>query len=164
MSETRTAPAAGGGNGIAAIENVDILQFATFSLNSELIGINILQVQEIQQPQAITPVPRAPAHIMGLISLRGQIIPLIDLRRRLRMETSDSIKHPYHIVVRGTSSIACFEVDEIGAVVNVPANEYRPPPESVHTIDKKFLDGVFPMEHGILTILKVDEVLEMELE
>lgn len=137
-----------------------ILQFATFYLNGELLGLNILQVQEIQQPQSITPVPLAPKHIMGLISLRGQIVPLIDLRTRLGMDTSEPIKNRYHIVVNTQHVIASFEVDDIGDVVDVPVEEFVPPPDSVRAIDAKFLEGVFPLENEILTVLNVDVVLD----
>ncbi len=138
----------------------EILQFATFYLNGEMLGLNILKVQEIQQPQLITPVPLAPDHIMGLISLRGHIVTLIDLRKRLGMDISKPIKHPYHIVVNTQNTIACFEVDEIGDVVDVPVEEFVPPPESVRAIDARFLEGVYPLENRILAILNVDVVLE----
>lgn len=138
----------------------EVLQFATFRLNAEIFGINILQVQEIQLPQEITVVPRAQPHVMGLISLRGQIVTLIDLRQRLRMDTSQPIDHPYHIVVKTPQTIACFEVAEIGDVINVPIGDYRPPPDSVHAVDRMFLDGVYSMPDGILSVLNVDAVLE----
>ena len=136
------------------------LQFATFYLGSELFGINILQVQEIQMPQPITPVPRASAHVLGLISLRGQIVTLLDLRRRLRMNASEPIAKPYHIVVKTDSTMACLEVGEIGDVINVPIEEFRPPPDSVLEVDRKFLEGVYSMPLGILTVLKITEVLK----
>ncbi len=138
----------------------EVLQFATFRLNSEIFGINILQVQEIQLPQEITPVPRAQPYVLGLISLRGQIVTLIDLRKRLRMDTRRAIDHPYHVVVKTPQTIACFEVDEIGDVINVSLGEYRPPPDSVHAVDRGFLDGVYSMPDGILSVLKVDAVLD----
>lgn len=137
-----------------------ILQFATFYLNGELLGLNILQVQEIQQPRPVTPVPLAPPHIMGLISLRGQIVPLIDLRTRLGMDTSQPIKQRYHIVVNTPYAIAGFEVDNIGDVIDVPVQEFMPPPDSVKAIDAKFLEGVYPLGNEILTVLNVDVVLE----
>ena len=137
-----------------------MLQFASFKLNSEFFGINILQVQEIQLPKPVTAVPRAASHIKGLISLRGQIVTLVDLRRRLRMDESQPIENPYHIVVQTPSNMACLEVGEIGDVITVPIDEFRPPPESVHEVDRKFLEGVYSMPSGILTVLKISEVLE----
>ena len=147
-------------HGIPADMAEEILQFATFILNGELLGLNILKVQEIQQPQTITPVPLAPEHIMGLISLRGQIVPLIDLRTRLGMDTGEAIKTPYHIVVNIRNTIASFEVDEIGDVIDVPVDKFEPPPDSVHAVDAKFLEGVFPLEDKILSVLNVERILE----
>jgi len=136
-----------------------ILQFATFRLNDEIFGISILQVQEIQLPQPVTPVPRAPGHILGLISLRGQIVTLIDLRRRLRMDTQQPIPRPYHVVVKTAGTVACFQVGEIGDVIDVPEAEFRLAPDSVRAVDKRFLEGVYLMKKGVLSILQVDEVL-----
>ena len=138
----------------------DVQQFATFHLNDELFGINILKVQEIQLPQAVTPVPRAPAYILGLISLRGQIVTLIDLRRRLQMKMDQPIANPYHVVVRTQSTVACFEVGAIGDVINVPHEDFRAAPDSVRAVDKRFLEGVYRMEKRVLSVLRVDEVLE----
>ena len=136
-------------------------QFATFSLNAELFGLNILQVQEIQMPQPVTPVPRSAGHIMGLIGLRGTIVTLIDLRRRLNMDTGRPIDHPYHIVVSAASNVACFEVDQIGDVIDAPDEVFAPPPESVRAVDAKFLDGVFTLDHRIVSVLNVDSVLQI---
>ena len=144
------ALAAGGGN----------LQFATFYLNGELFGVNILQVQEILLPQQITPVPLASAHILGLISLRGQIVTAVDLKRRLGKEPTRSVNAPYQIVVKTAGLVASFQVDQIGDVIEVAADEIKPPPESISQQDAQFLEGVFPMEKEILSVLNVEAVLE----
>ena len=136
------------------------LQVATFMLNGEMFGIEILQVQEIQLPQQVTPVPRAPAHVLGLISLRGQIITLIDLRKRLGMTREKPIGKPFHIVINTAHHIACFEVDEIGDVIDVPPNEFHRPPDSIKAIDAALLRGVHPMKHCVLSVLDVEKVVE----
>ena len=149
-----------GGNGVISSLDSEILQFSTFFLNNEMFGLNILDVQEIQMPQPITPIPTAPAHILGLISLRGQIVTLVELRKRLNMPTTVPHKSPYHIVVKAGASLACLEVGAIGDVINVPRAHLRKPPDSVTTVNKKFLAGVYQMKNRILTILKAQEILE----
>ena len=139
-----------------------IHQFVTFYLNGELLGINILKVQEIQLPQPITPVPRAQRNILGLISLRGQVVTLSDLRFRLGMKLSEPIAKPYHIVVNTSDTIACLLVDEIGDVIDVPQEKLVAPPESVKEIDADFLDGIYQFKGGILSVLNVNTVLEIE--
>ena len=164
MTETNTGntnhTAHNGKSGTIASLDADVYQFSTFFLNNDLFGLNILEVQEIQMPQPITPIPTAPEHILGLISLRGQIVTLMDLRKRLGMPVLTQSKNPYHIVVKSSSAMACLEVGAIGDVINVPRAEFRPPPESVTTINKKYLEGVYQMKNRILTVLSVQEILE----
>lgn len=136
-------------------------QFVTFTLNGELFGVDILQAQEIQMPQPITPVPRAPRMVLGLISLRGHVVPLVDLRYKLGMDLSKPIRKPYHIVVTTPDTIAAFLVDEIGDVIDVPSEKFVAPPDSVKAIDKRFLKGVYQLKKGILSILNMDTVLEV---
>ena len=135
------------------------LQFATFYLESEPFGINILQVQEILLKQNITPVPLAEGYVLGLISLRGQIVTAVDLKRRLGKPTTRSVADPYQIVVKTGGLIASFQVDQIGDVIEVAAEEIKPPPESISQQDARFLEGVYPMENEILSILNVEAVL-----
>ena len=136
------------------------LQFATFYLESELFGINILQVQEILLKQNITLVPLAEDYILGLIGLRGQIVTAIDLKRRLGKATTRSVADPYQIVVQTAGLIASFQVDRVGDVIEVSAEKVAPPPESIETIEARFLEGVYPLETEILSILNVEAVLE----
>ena len=136
------------------------LQFATFYLGSELFGINILQVQEILLKQNITPVALAEHYILGLISLRGQIVTAVDLKRRLGKATTESVADPYQIVVQTAGMIASFQVDRVGDVIEVSAEKVAPPPESIETIEARFLEGVYPLETEILSILNVEAVLE----
>lgn len=136
------------------------LQFATFFLNQEMFGINILQVQEILLPQDITPVPLATDHIMGLISLRGQIVTVIDLKKRLGIPKTEKTNNAYQIVVRTPLTLASFQVDGVGDVVEVESEDFEPPPESVNAVAGRFLEGIFPMEKNIVSLLNVEMVLE----
>ena len=143
-----------------AQKGANSLQFATFYLGRELFGINILQVQEILLKQNITLVPLAEDYILGLIGLRGQIVTAIDLKRRLGKATTESVADPCQIVVQTAGMIASFQVDRVGDVIEVSAEKVAPPPESIETIEARFLEGVYPLETEILSILNVEAVLE----
>ncbi|MDH4224648.1 MAG: chemotaxis protein CheW [Deltaproteobacteria bacterium] len=136
------------------------LQFATFYLGQELFGINILQVQEILMDQIITPVPLAPPFVSGLISLRGQIVTAVDLKRRLGIDKESQYEYAYHIVVKGIHSISSLQVDRIGEVIAVKGTDLDPPPDSLKGIEIKYLEGVYPLEHEILAVLNIDNILE----
>lgn len=136
------------------------LQYATFRLGSELFGIPILQVQEILLAQAITPVPRAPDYILGLLGLRGQIVTAVDLKRRLGV-SAPAAESPCQIVARARESTAALQVDRIGDVMQVEASALQPPPESLGEVDTRFLEGVCLLEEEILAVLNVAAVLEV---
>lgn len=136
-------------------------QYATFYLDQELFGINILQVQEILMQQTLTAVPLAPDYVLGLISLRGQIVTAIDLKRRLGMETQEG-STPKQIVVKGTLGIASLQVDRIGEVMSIADNQLEPAPEVMKGLDIRLIEGVCPLQHEILTVLNVETLLESD--
>ncbi|MDH4122341.1 MAG: chemotaxis protein CheW [Deltaproteobacteria bacterium] len=135
------------------------LQFATFYLDKELFGINILQVQEILMHQRVTPVPLADAFVLGLISIRGQIVTAVDLRRRIGIATQRAATKAYHIVVKSQDAVASLEVDRIGEVMAISAKDLEPPPDTLKGIDPRFLEGMYPLKHEILAVLNIDQIL-----
>ncbi|MBI4083522.1 MAG: chemotaxis protein CheW [Candidatus Lambdaproteobacteria bacterium] len=135
-------------------------QFVTFQLGGEFLGIDIARAQEILPAQAITPVPLAASHIVGLISLRGQIIAVVNLRRRLGLPAAADEGGGHHIVVRAESSIASLLVDSVSDIVDVPAGKFLPPPETVSRVNARYLDGVCQLERRILAVLDVDAVID----
>lgn len=135
-------------------------QFVTFQLSGEFLGIDIARAQEILPAQAITPVPLAASHIVGLISLRGQIIAVVNLRRRLGLPAAGDDADGHHIVVRAEHSIASLLVDSVSDIVEVPAEKFLPPPESVSSVNARYLDGVCQLEKRILAVLDVDAVID----
>src|SRR6266849_6630973 len=94
-------------------------QFCTFYLENYLFGIELLKVQEVLQPLALTEVPLAPIAVRGLMNLRGQIIIAVDLRRQLELPERAGDKAPMNVVVRTAEDAVSLLVDEIGDVVEV---------------------------------------------
>src|SRR4051794_10190615 len=88
-------------------------QFSTFSLAGLLLGVEVLQVQEVIRYQEMTRVPLAPAEVRGLINLRGQIVTAIDLRRRLGLPDRAEHEQPMNVVVRTSDGVISLLVDEI---------------------------------------------------
>jgi chemotaxis signal transduction protein len=96
-------------------------QFATFFVADLFFGVDVLHVQEVLRFQAMTPVPKAPRAIEGLINLRGQIVTAIDMRRRLGLPPRDGNKSPMNIVIRTSEGAVSLLVDEIGDVLEMDA-------------------------------------------
>jgi CheW protein len=90
-----------------------LLQLVTFSTGDEEFGVDILKVQEIILPMAITKVPKAPEFVEGVINLRGKVIPVIDLRRRFGLKSKAQDKYTRIIVIEINQMIVGFVVDSI---------------------------------------------------
>src|SRR5438046_2560899 len=96
-----------------------VAQYCTFMVADLFFGIDVRRVQEVLRGQEVTPVPRAPAVIEGLINLRGQIVPAVDVRRRLGLAPRSADAQPMNMVVRTEEGAASLLVDEIGDVLDV---------------------------------------------
>ena len=104
--------------------------FCTFEIDGSLFGIEISAVQEIVRPQTITRVPRSGDAIAGLINLRGQVIPAVDLRRCLELSSRAPEAQTANIVARTEKGLVCLLADSIGEVLLGALVLIEPPPET----------------------------------
>src|SRR5690348_5642208 len=108
-------------------------QVLTFVLGNETYGVDILRVQEIRGWSAVTKIPQAPAHVLGVLNLRGSIVPIVDLRMRLALERAEYTSITVIIVLSVVSGSARRDfgvvVDGVSDVVDVNEADVRPPPE-----------------------------------
>ena len=106
-------------------------QFTTFTVDGELFGIEVESVQEVVRHQPITPVPLSVPAVAGLINLRGQVIPAIDVRQRLAPESRGGAERRVNVIVRTDAGPVSLLVDAIGAVVDARDYDFAPPPETL---------------------------------
>ena len=131
-------------------------QFATFYVANLLFGVDVLHVQEVLRFQVMTPIPKAPPAIEGLINLRGQIVTAIDMRRRLGLPPRDGKKSPMNIVIRTSEGAVSLLVDEIGDVLDLDAATYERSPESLDPAARELIHGVYKMKDRLLLVLDAD--------
>ena len=136
-----------------------LLQLVTFSTGDEEFGVDILKVQEIILPMAITKVPKAPEFVEGVINLRGKVIPVIDLRRRFGLKSKAQDKYTRIIVIEINQMIVGFVVDSISEVLRIPANTVEPPPPVVAGLESEYISGVGKLEDRLLILLDLDRLL-----
>lgn len=136
-------------------------QFCTFYLNGLFFGVEVEKVQEVIRYQAMTPVPRAPQVIGGLINLRGQIVTAIDLRERLEMPPRNGDTKPMNVVVRTDDGAVSLLVDEIGDVVEVLPGSFEAPPETLIGAARTLTCGVYKLDGRLLHAVNLGAVLEM---
>lgn len=129
---------------------------ATFSVGEAWFGVDALHVQEVLRALPMTPVPLAPREVSGLINLRGQVVVALELRRRLGIEERPADRSPMNVVVRTDDGPVSFLVDEIGDVIDVPADRLEPPPETVSSIDRELISGIHKLDDRLLLLLDID--------
>jgi purine-binding chemotaxis protein CheW len=137
-------------------------QFATFTLEGLLFGVEVQQVQEVIRYQAMTRVPLAPEVVSGLINLRGQIVTAIDLRRRLGFRPRAEGRLPMNVVVRTADGAVSLLVDEIGDVVEAEESAFETPPETLQGSARALIRGAYKLEGKLLLVLDTARAAEVE--
>ena len=138
-------------------------KYLTFSLAREEYGIGILKVREIIGMLSITPVPQTPPFVKGVINLRGQVIPVVDLRLKFGMRELDYSERTSIIVVevkgqRGNIPIGIV-VDAVSEVVNIKGQDIEDTPTFGARIDTGYILGIAKTEDGVKILLDIDQVL-----
>lgn len=138
----------------------------TFSLASEGYGISILKVKEIIGMMDITPVPRTPDFIKGVINLRGKIIPVMDLRTKFGMTEQEYDERTCIIVVEvsmnGVQKLIGVVVDTVSEVVTISDDQIEPPPEYGTSVEHNSILGIGKIKERVVIILDIDEVFVCE--
>lgn len=138
-------------------------KYLTFRLANEEYGLEILKVREIIGLMSITPVPRAPQFVRGVINLRGKIIPVIDLRRKFAMATAADTEISCIIVVdvrsQGESIDMGILVDSVSEVLDINGEEIGPAPSFGQSIDTSFILGMAKTGGRVTVLLSVEKVL-----
>lgn len=134
------------------------LQYATFVLDDHLLGVPVLQVQEVLTTQEMTRVPLSSSVVAGLINLRGQIVMALDLRARLGFPSLPEGSQPINVVVQTAEGPVSLLVDRIGDVIEVHPNLFAPTPETVDERLREVTDGVYKLKDRLLLALNTEAV------
>lgn len=137
----------------------------TMFLSNEEYGIDVRLVQTIIRVSEITPVPRAPEFIKGVINLRGRIIPVVDLKRKLNLGEVDVASRAARIaVVKVRERLIGLLVDGASQVLRVPLTRIEPAPEEVVEIDANYIRGVAKLEERLIILMDLPKILALELK
>ncbi len=139
-----------------------ILQLVSFKLGKEEFGVDILKVQEINRMLEITEMPNSPEFIEGIVNLRGRIIPVVDLKKRLHLPEKEHDNSTRIIVVELNNKTVGFIVDEVSEVLRIESRVTEPPPQMVAGIDSDFITAVAKLEDRLLILLDLNKVLSRD--
>ena len=138
-------------------------KYLNFHLGDEAYSLPILQVREIIRLSPVTPVPRMPAFVKGVINLRGKIVPVMDLRERLNRYSVEYDERACIVVIQA-SSAGHFGVivDSVDDVSNIPQEDIDPPPEFGFELNTEFIMGVAKTKTEVKIILDIHRVLNVD--
>ena len=135
------------------------IRMVTFTLDGHLYGVDVDAVQEVLRGQPRTRIPLAPRALAGLINLRGQVLSAIDLRSQLDLPARDADEEPMLVVIRVAGEPVALLVDAIGSVVDVDADQFEPPPDTLSGTSREVLLGAYKLEGQLLLALDVERAV-----
>ena len=142
-------------------------QYLTFMLGTEMFAIGILGIKEIIEYGSLTVVPMMPAFVRGVINLRGAVVPVVDLSARFGRQNSDITRRSCVIIIEANSEDGQPQdigllVDNVSAVLEIPASQIEPPPNFGARIRADFISGMAKVDGKFVIVLEVDKVLSID--
>ncbi len=144
-----------------ADESGDLLQLVSFKIGDEEFGVDILNVREINRMVEITRVPKSPEFVEGVINLRGKVIPIVSLRKRMGMPEKEQDKDTRIVVVELEDQLIGFVVDAVSEVLRISRNITEPPPETASGVDAEYITGIAKMDERLLILLNLNRLLDV---
>lgn len=138
-------------------------QFLAFQLGSEEYALDINRISEIIKPREYTDIPRVPEFVLGLISLRGVVVPVFDLRRRFRLGQAQLTSTSRIVVCKEGDVMAGLLVDSIKQVIKLAGDRIEPPPAVLSGVDRSLVEGVGRYQGRMIIILNLVNVLDVAM-
>lgn len=139
--------------------NADSREFLTFTLGAEEYGVDILKVQEIRRYDTVTRIPDTPEFIKGVVNLRGTIVPVIDLRQKLKFERAEYDAFTVMIILNIAQRVVGMVVDSVSDVMQLSAEQIRPAPEFGASVDTRFITGLGAIDDRMLILVDIEKLL-----
>lgn len=138
------------------------MQIVCFKIGEEEYGVEILKVQEILKLPKITALPKSADYILGIIDLRGKVIPIIDLSTKFGMERKTDNDNLRAIVVDISGKKVGLAIDSVSHVIRVDGKDIEPPPQIVKGISGRYIVGVAKVGDGFIVILDITKIFSAE--
>jgi purine-binding chemotaxis protein CheW len=140
----------------------EMKQLISFTVGAEEYGLELLRVKEVIRMRQITWLPKAPPCVKGIINLRGDVIPIVDLRERFGLAAQEQTAITRVIVVEVEGRMVGMVVDSASQVVRIPADQFDPPPTVMGQVSRDFVTAVGKMGEKLIIMIDVDRVLSTE--
>ncbi|MFQ5462316.1 MAG: chemotaxis protein CheW [Phycisphaerae bacterium] len=138
------------------------IQLVGFRLADEDYCVNIMHVQEVVLIGQITEMPQVPDHVVGLINLRGNVIPVLDLRIRLNLTAAPPTEHTRIVVINVGAQTVGVIVDAVKEVLSIEADQIQPAPAGLCGSGERYISGVVKLESRLLVLLNLGELVRQD--
>jgi len=151
-------------NNLLIAESVDAeRQYITFTINAEEYGTPILTVQEIRGWMKTTPLPNTPEYVKGVTNLRGNIVPVFDLRARFSGELTEVTERHVVVIVDISERTVGLLVDAISDILTIDSAQIQPPPEIAGSIESQYLDGLVTSGERMVALVNVNKLFDADI-
>jgi purine-binding chemotaxis protein CheW len=133
--------------------------YATFFVGDMLLGIQVQRIREVNKNLEWTSVPHAPPFVLGAMSLRGEVLTVVDLSLLLGMEPNGNYKNKHNIIVQVGDELVGLIVDRVSEIHRIPVDAVETAPGNIHGLDAKVIRGVYQTDRDVVVILNADEIL-----
>lgn len=145
---------------MASANSANSLEIIAFRLGEQNFCIRTTAVREIRGWGPSMPVPNAPDFMVGVINLRGNVIPTIDLARRLGMMPAERTERSAIVVAEAGPTVMGLIVDHVTDMLTVPADQLQPVPQVFHSFDSRYCDGILTHDDGMICFLNLERLFE----
>ena len=135
-------------------------RFLTLTLGDEFFALDIYSVREILDMTEITRIPQTPAFMSGVVNVRGNAVPVIDLRLKLRLDEARYDAFTVMIVLNVDDRVVGIVVDSVSDVIALNAEQIRPTPEFGASVDTRFISGIGTVDDRMLILLDIEKFLD----
>ncbi len=139
-----------------------LIQFVTFILMDEVYGINVMQVQEVLRVTEIAPVPGAPSYVLGIVNLRGNVVTVIDTRKRFGLASAEVDDASRIIVIESERQVVGILVDAVAEVVELREGEIDAAPNVGTEESSRYIQGVATQQDRLLILVDLNKLLTDE--
>ena len=141
-------------------------QYVTFSLCEELFGVEVDRTREILSLTPVTKVPQTPDYLLGVINLRGQVVPVVDMRLKLGLpageETEDTCIIVVEVLVDGEAITVGALADAVREVLDIRSDQIEPPPRLGTRLNTEFINGMGKVDEQFMILLNIDRIFNSE--
>ncbi|VAW72036.1 Positive regulator of CheA protein activity (CheW) [hydrothermal vent metagenome] len=139
-----------------------VLQWVTFRLADETYGINVMQVQEVLRVTEIAPVPGAPDYVLGIINLRGNVVTVLDTRKRFCLPSTEEDDATRIVIIESDQNVVGVQVDSVAEVVELRRSEIELSPSVGNDESSKYIEGVASNNDELLILIDINKLLSAE--